>query len=71
VQASGQAVLPVCVPATGPYGIPEFHISGPYAMTVATPTMAAGAVPRAACARRRWGIERPGLTVFIDFLQLL
>jgi hypothetical protein len=35
-------------------------------MTVARPTVAAAAVPRAACARRRLGVERPGLTVVID-----
>src|SRR4029077_11735941 len=39
--------------------------------TVATPTMAAAAVPSAACARRRLGAEGPGLTVVIGFLQLL
>ena len=39
--------------------------------TVATPTMAAAAVPGAACARHRLGIERPGLTVVMVFLQLL
>ena len=39
--------------------------------TVATPTMAAAAVPSAACARHRFGIEGPGLTVVIVFLQLL
>jgi hypothetical protein len=39
--------------------------------TVATPTMAAAAVPSAACARHRSGIERPRLTVVIVFLQLL
>ena len=39
--------------------------------TVATPTMAAAAVPSAACARHRLGIERPRLTVVIVFLQLL
>jgi hypothetical protein len=33
--------------------------------TVATPTMAAAAVPSAACARHRLGIERPRLTVVI------
>ncbi len=37
--------------------------------TVATPTMAAAAVPSAACARRRLGVERPRLTVVIVFLQ--
>src|SRR6476646_7981931 len=37
--------------------------------TVATPTMAAAAVPSAAGARHRLGIER--LTVVIVFLQLL
>lgn len=37
--------------------------------TVATPTMAAAAVPSAACARHRLGIERPRLTVVIGFLQ--
>ena len=37
--------------------------------TVATPTMAAAAVPSAACARHRLGIERPRLTVVIVFLQ--
>jgi hypothetical protein len=39
--------------------------------TVATPTMAAAAVPSAACARRRLGVERPGLTVVIAFLHML
>jgi len=39
--------------------------------TVATATMAAAAVPSAACARHRLGIERPGLTVVMVFLQLL
>jgi hypothetical protein len=39
--------------------------------TVATPTMAAAAVPSAACAHHRLGIERPRLTVVIVFLQLL
>jgi hypothetical protein len=38
---------------------------------VATPTMAAAAVPSAACARHRLGVERPRLTVVIVFLQLL
>jgi hypothetical protein len=39
--------------------------------TVATATAAAAAIPTAAFTRRRLRVERPALTVVIDFLHML
>jgi hypothetical protein len=45
VQASGQAVPPVCVLVTGPDGLPEFQIAGPYGTSGSRPCESSRSAP--------------------------
>src|ERR1700730_6944996 len=50
VQAWGQPTPPVCVLATRPEGVPEFHIAGPYATSGSRPPGSS----RSASGRTHW-----------------
>src|ERR1700682_2195705 len=50
MQAWGQTAPPVCVLATRPDGVPEFHIAGPYGTSGSRPSGSSRSAP----GRRHW-----------------